>query len=225
MVYLGADERRARTNGISNAEGVLREGVQDSTGIVEEFEGLVAGVDDGRGDPQVFQPVDIGVGGRGPDGQAGGGRDGNRRGDEDDERRAKGRRKHCEGVRRVDCNETVELNDWLKYPSGLRGHRKTTTRGRAGVHEYMPAIGRENERPPSICKGWGRRMEGLLDIVALDVTGCLVIEVTSPVHNVIRNVVGGEACGAWMEIELARTRSLRGRGQRKYRATTEVDIK
>ena len=30
-------------------------------GIVEEFEGLVTGADDGRDDPQILQPIDIGL--------------------------------------------------------------------------------------------------------------------------------------------------------------------
>ena len=38
-------------------------------GIVEEFEGLVTGVDDGRDDPQVLQSIDIGLEGRDLDGQ------------------------------------------------------------------------------------------------------------------------------------------------------------
>ena len=108
VIYPGTNELRARASGIGDAERVLGEGVQDTTGVIEELEGLVAGVDDGRGDPQVLQSVYIGVGGRGPDGQAGGGRDGDRRGDEGNEGRAKRMRKHCEGV---DCNETLELNE------------------------------------------------------------------------------------------------------------------
>jgi len=63
VIYLGAVERRAGTSGISDNEGVLGEGVQDTTGIVEEFEGLVAGVGDSRGDLQVLQPIDVGIGG------------------------------------------------------------------------------------------------------------------------------------------------------------------
>ena len=39
-------------------------------GIVEEFEGLVTGVDDGRDDPQVLRSIDIGLEGRDLDGQA-----------------------------------------------------------------------------------------------------------------------------------------------------------
>lgn len=54
VIYLGAAERRARPTGVSDAESVLGEGVQDSAGIVEEFEGLVTGVGNGRGHLQVL---------------------------------------------------------------------------------------------------------------------------------------------------------------------------
>ena len=63
VIYPGTNERWARSSGICDAEGVLGEGVQSTTRVVEEFEGLVTGVGDGRCDPQVLQPVDIGVGG------------------------------------------------------------------------------------------------------------------------------------------------------------------
>ena len=99
VIYPGTIERRASASGISDAKGIFGERVQDSTGIVEEFQGLVTGVGDGRGDLQVLQPVDVHGRGRGPDGQAGGSRDGDRRGDEGDERRAEGGGEHCEGVR------------------------------------------------------------------------------------------------------------------------------
>lgn len=118
-VHLGAIERRVKASGIGNGEGVLREGAQDSSGVVEEFDGLTAGVDDGCGDPQVLQPVDIDVGGRGLDGQAGDGRDGrgsrdcDRRGDEGDEESTKGRGEHCgkgsEGDRGDGSNDTLVL--------------------------------------------------------------------------------------------------------------------
>ena len=93
--YLCAGERWARTGGIGDGEGVLGEGAQNSTGVVEKFEGLVTGVGDGRGDLQVLQSIDIDVGGGGLEGQAGGSRDGDRRGDEGDERSTKGRGEHC----------------------------------------------------------------------------------------------------------------------------------
>jgi len=95
VIHLCAGERWARTGGICDGEGVLGEGAQDSTGIVEEFEGLVTGVGDGRGDLQVLQSIDINVGSGGLEGQAGGGGDGNRRGDEGDERSTEGRGEHC----------------------------------------------------------------------------------------------------------------------------------
>jgi len=59
MIYHGAVEQWARASGISDDEGVLGEGVQDSTGVIEEFEGLVTGVDDGRCDLQVLQSINI----------------------------------------------------------------------------------------------------------------------------------------------------------------------
>jgi len=94
-IYLGTFEQRVRPGAIGNAEGVLGEGVQNSTGIVEEFESLVTGVDDGCGDLQVLQPIDVDIGGRSLDRQAGGSRDGNCRGDEGDEGSAEGRGEHC----------------------------------------------------------------------------------------------------------------------------------
>ena len=63
MIYLGAIERRGRASGIGDDERVLGEGAQDTTGIVEEFEGLVTGVGDSRGDLQVLQPINVDVGG------------------------------------------------------------------------------------------------------------------------------------------------------------------
>ena len=49
--------------GICNDEGVLGEGTQDSAGIVDEFENLVAGVDDGHCDLHIPQSVDLDIGG------------------------------------------------------------------------------------------------------------------------------------------------------------------
>ena len=95
FIHLCAGEQWARARGIGDGERILREGVQDSTGIVEKFEGLVTGVGDGRGDLQVLQPIDIDVRGRGLEGQARDSGDGNRRGDEDDERSTKGGGEHC----------------------------------------------------------------------------------------------------------------------------------
>ena len=82
--YLGAVEQRTRPNGVGNTKGVLREGVQDSPGIVEESECFITGVENCRGDLQILQPIDIDVGGRGLDGQAGVSKDGDRRGNEDE---------------------------------------------------------------------------------------------------------------------------------------------
>ena len=67
VIHLGTFERRTRTGGIGDGEGVLGEGVQGPTWIIEKLEGLVAGIGDGRDDPQVLQSVDIDVGGRGLD--------------------------------------------------------------------------------------------------------------------------------------------------------------
>lgn len=53
VIYLCTVEQRARTGSTGDAERVLVEGVQDSTWIVEEFEGLVTGVSNGCGDFQV----------------------------------------------------------------------------------------------------------------------------------------------------------------------------
>jgi len=94
VVYLGAVERRARATGIGDAEGVLWEGAQDPTGVLEELEGLVTGVGDGRGDLQVPQSIDLVAWGRGLDGQAGGGRHDDRRGDEGNEGSTEGRGEH-----------------------------------------------------------------------------------------------------------------------------------
>jgi len=63
MIYHGVIEQRARASGIGDDQGVLGEGAQDSTEVIEKFEGLVAGVDDGRYDIQVLQSVDIDAGG------------------------------------------------------------------------------------------------------------------------------------------------------------------
>ena len=85
-----------RASGIGDVEGVPGEGAQNTTRIVEEFKGPVAGVDDGRGDFQVLQSIYIDVGGRGLDGQTGASRDGDCRGDDGDDRGAKGREEHCD---------------------------------------------------------------------------------------------------------------------------------
>ena len=65
-----------RPSGVGDVETILRKGVQDSAGVVKQFEGLVAGVGDGRGDLQVFQSVDLDFEGRGFDRQGGSSRDG-----------------------------------------------------------------------------------------------------------------------------------------------------
>ena len=85
VIYLGTVERGARSSGVYDAEAVFGEGAQDSTRIIKEFEGLIAGVDNGRGDLQVLQSVDLDLGGRGLDSQTGSSIDGNCRSDEGDE--------------------------------------------------------------------------------------------------------------------------------------------
>lgn len=68
-IYHHPHERRARASGTSYSEGVRRVGAQDTTGIVEDFEGVVTGVGESRGDLDVSYPVDIDVGSRGLDNQ------------------------------------------------------------------------------------------------------------------------------------------------------------
>jgi len=64
MIYHGAVKPwAARASGVGDNEGVLGKGAQDSSGVVEEFEGLIASVDDGRCDLQVLESIDIVVGG------------------------------------------------------------------------------------------------------------------------------------------------------------------
>jgi len=96
MIYHCAIEHWARASGVHDDEGVFREGAQDPTGVVEEFEDLVTGVGDGRGDLQVLQPIDIDAGGQSLDGQAGGSSDCDRRCDKDNKGSAEGRGEHCE---------------------------------------------------------------------------------------------------------------------------------
>lgn len=95
VIYLGAIERRARASGTGDVEGALGEGAQDSTGIIEEFQGLGTGVGDGCGDHQVLQSIDLDAGGRGLDGQVGGSRDDEDRGDKGDEESTEGIGEHC----------------------------------------------------------------------------------------------------------------------------------
>ena len=92
-------ERGSRASAIGDAEGVFGEGAQDATGIVEEFESLVAGVGNGRGNLQVFQSIDLDVGDRRLDGQSGGSGDGERTGGESNEGSTEGRGEHREGGR------------------------------------------------------------------------------------------------------------------------------
>jgi len=57
MIYHGAFKpwaARASVGGVGDYKGVPGKGAQDSAGVVEEFEGLVASVGDGRCDLQVL---------------------------------------------------------------------------------------------------------------------------------------------------------------------------
>lgn len=62
MIYLCAVERWARASEVGNIEGVLGEGVQDSTRIVEKFDSPITDVGDGCCDFQVLQSNDVDVG-------------------------------------------------------------------------------------------------------------------------------------------------------------------
>ena len=68
VIHPGTGERGARATGIGDTESIFGEGIQGTTGIVEEFESLVTSVGDGRGDLQVLQTIDLGVGDRCLDG-------------------------------------------------------------------------------------------------------------------------------------------------------------
>jgi hypothetical protein len=114
VMYLGPVERWTRASGVGDAEGVLWEGVQDPPRIVEELEGAVTSVGHGRGDLQVLQSIDVDVGGRGLESQAGCGRDSDHGSDEDDEGIAEGRGHRnagSEGNWQNDPNETLGLNE------------------------------------------------------------------------------------------------------------------
>ena len=84
VLDLRTNEARASTRVRGDGEGVGRERVQDATGIVDELEGLVTSVGDGRGDLQVLDAINrLGTGDL--EGEAGGRRDsdrGSRKGDE-----------------------------------------------------------------------------------------------------------------------------------------------
>ena len=92
--YLCTSEERTGASDICDVEAILGEGAQNSTGIVEEFEGPIAGVGDRRGDLQVLQSVNLDVWGRCLDSQPGGGRDCDHGGDEGNEGSAEVRGEH-----------------------------------------------------------------------------------------------------------------------------------
>ena len=121
VIYLGTAERFwVSAIGICNDEGVLGEGTQDSAGIVDEFEDLVAGVDDGHGNLQVPQSVDLDIGGRGLDSQAGSSTGGDSRNDEDGEDGVE-EREHCnmgsQGDWRANCVKTEALRPVKSGPA------------------------------------------------------------------------------------------------------------
>ena len=113
-IYLGAVERGARASGIGDYEGVFGERAQDPTGIFEELDSLVAGVDDGRGDSQVLQSINLDVWDRCLDGQAGSSVDDDHRRGEEDESSTEGR-EHCNGCSqsgwRDGSNKAFGLNE------------------------------------------------------------------------------------------------------------------
>ena len=98
MAHLCTAERQMGATGIGDGEGTLGEEVQDSTGIVEEFEGLTTGVDDGGSDLELLQFIDTDVRGRRLDGQTvgdgGNSGDCSRIGEEGSEGSMEGRRKY-----------------------------------------------------------------------------------------------------------------------------------
>ena len=94
ITHLCTGERGMRASGVSDTEAVPGERTQDTTRVVEEFEGLVTGISDGRGDLQVLQTIDLDVGDRCLDGQARVSSDGDGRGDESDEGSTERRGEH-----------------------------------------------------------------------------------------------------------------------------------
>ena len=61
VIYLGTVEQGARASCVGDAEAVFGEGAQNTTRIVEEFEGFVAGVEDGSSDLQILQSADLSI--------------------------------------------------------------------------------------------------------------------------------------------------------------------
>ena len=110
VIYLGTSERGARANDIGDAEAVLGEGVQGTTWIVKEFEGLVTGVGDGRGNLQVLQTIDLGVWDRCPDGQTGDSGNGDGRGNDGEEGNMEGRGEHG-SEKWTAFREALEVNE------------------------------------------------------------------------------------------------------------------
>lgn len=91
-------KRRAKARGIGDGDGAPVGGIQDSTGVVEGFEGPATGVDNGSDDLQILQSIDVGS--RDPNGQVedsgdrGHGRDDGDIGDEGEKGNTKGRGQH-----------------------------------------------------------------------------------------------------------------------------------
>lgn len=107
VAHLRTPERRARATNTGDGEGILGGRAQDSTEAAEDFEGLATRVDDGGNDLEVRQSIDIDIGGRGLDVQAGGSRGGDRIGGDDSDDSTEGRSEHYDsgGGRRGDSNE------------------------------------------------------------------------------------------------------------------------
>ena len=61
VVYLGTIEQGVGTIGIGDSEGVLREGAQDPTRIIEEFYGFVASIDDHCCDLGILDSIDLDI--------------------------------------------------------------------------------------------------------------------------------------------------------------------
>ena len=123
VIYRGTAERGMSAIGIGDDERVLGEGAQDPAGIVEEFKNLVAGVEDGHCDLQVLKSINLDIGGRGLDSQAGSSTGGDGRNDEDSEEGTEGRG-HCnvnsQGDWRDDHMKTEALRLVESGPNGLR---------------------------------------------------------------------------------------------------------
>ena len=94
VTHPGTTERRARTRRIGDGEGVLGEGVQNSTGIFEELDLLVTVVRHGRGGRSTDADVDRDDQPKQVNSEDGGSADGDRGCDDGDEGSTDGRGEH-----------------------------------------------------------------------------------------------------------------------------------